>query len=376
MHLPFRFCSRLLSAILLCGTTSTPFAPAQESLPPLTTSRADSIERARTAAAALLPLYDRNTGLFSTTGWWNSANAITALADESRVANDLTVRWLFPDAFHRAPIRFPAFLNEFYDDEGWWALAWLDVYDLTPHTRQAKQYLRTSEVIFDDMTGGWDDTCGGGIWWKKDSHYKNAIANELFLSVAANLALHTHGKQRTRYLDWANREWSWFSHSGMINSEGLINDGLDSSCHNNGKNTWTYNQGVVLGGLVALSLAKRQPDLLITANQIATAALTHLIDPQGVLHDPCEPDCGEDGVQFKGIFNRNLAQLQAVTANPAFVHFLQTNATSLWVHARTPTNRFSTVWTGPPAEANAGAQISALDALVASAGVASSPSHP
>ena len=36
----------------------------------------------------------------------------------------------------------------------------------------------------------------------------------------------------------------------MQNPTGLINDGLQSSdCSNNGKPAYTYNQGVILGGL-------------------------------------------------------------------------------------------------------------------------------
>ncbi len=30
--------------------------------------------------------------------------------------------------------------------------------------------------------------------------------------------------------------------SGMRNSDGLFNDGLDDACNNNGQTTWTYNQ--------------------------------------------------------------------------------------------------------------------------------------
>lgn len=37
-----------------------------------------------------------------------------------------------------------------------------------------------------------------------------------------------------RYLDWANKEWAWFNSSGLINSQNLINDGLLSTCKNNG----------------------------------------------------------------------------------------------------------------------------------------------
>ena len=341
-------------------------AQAPSAAPPSTT-KAEALTRAHAAATTLLTLYNHDTGLFNTTGWWNSANAITALADTSRLTRDKSLRATLRNTFDRAPQGSskpaPNFLNEFYDDEGWWALAWIDAFELT----HDKRYLHTAETIFVDMSGGWDTACGGGIWWKKDRHYKNAIANELFLDVAAKLALHTHGKQRAGYLDWANREWTWFSQSSMINADRLINDGLDSTCHNNGKTTWTYNQGVVLGGLASLSKVSKTPALLDPAKRIATAAIAHLTDPQGILHDPCEPDCGEDGVQFKGIFTRNLAQLQAAAPNPAFTHFLTTNADSVWLAARTSENHFPNVWSSATGPVNAGSQTSALDALNAAA---------
>jgi predicted alpha-1,6-mannanase (GH76 family) len=62
-------------------------------------------------------------------------------------------------------------LNRFYDDEGWWALAWIDAYDWT----QNPDYLNTAQAIFTDMTGGWDDVCGGGIWWSKDRTYTGVV---------------------------------------------------------------------------------------------------------------------------------------------------------------------------------------------------------
>lgn len=160
----------------------------------------------------------------------------------------------------------------------------------------------------------------------KDRNYKNAIANELFLSVAAHLVNRTSGSARSQYLNWSNKEWKWFQASGMRNSNGLINDGLGKDwgqlagpgCTNNGRTTWTYNQGVILGGLVELSAAEHDPALKQTAQKIATAAITLLADANGILHDPCEPKCGADGVQFKGIFIRNLVLLDK--ANPKVLY--------------------------------------------------------
>jgi predicted alpha-1,6-mannanase (GH76 family) len=234
-----------------------------------------------------------------------------------------------------------------------------------------------SESIFADMAAAWDDTCGGGIWWSKDRNYKNAIANELFLSVAAHLANRTSGATRRKYLAWGNEEWKWFQASGMINTTNLINDGLSrsaggnarSGCTNNGRTTWTYNQGVILGGLAELAAADHDPGLKQAAQKIAESAIGQLADANSILHDPCEPKCGVDGVQFKGIFIRNLVLLDKGQHDKFYESFIEKNADALWENARGPNFQLAERWSGPFDSANAASQTSALDALVGAATV-------
>lgn len=335
------------------------------------------LQHAEEAVKTLQSWYDPSIGLYKTTGWWNSGNTITVLVDYARVSGSTEYNPIFANTFvagqktmeDRKPRA--GFINKYLDDEGWWALAWIDAYDLTKN----KDYLAMGESIFADMATEWDETCSGGIWWSKDRKYKNAIANELFLSVAAHLANRTSGSKRKQYLAWGNREWKWFQATGMINPKGLINDGLTisagggaaSSCKNNGKTTWTYNQGVVLGGLAELAAADHDVNLRVAADRIATAAITQLADENGVLHDPCEPKCGADGVQFKGIFIRNLVLLDKVHSNAAYESFVDKNADTLWKSARGPNSQLGERWSGPFESANAASQTSALDALVGAA---------
>jgi predicted alpha-1,6-mannanase (GH76 family) len=168
-------------------------------------------------------------------------------------------------------------------------------------------------------------------------------------------------------LDWAQREWKWFAASGMINSENLVNDGLDATCHNNHRTAWTYNQGVIIGGLTMLSKQSGDPKPLEVAQIIALSAMARLTDLAGVLHDPCEPArCGNDATQFKGVFARNLAVLNAAAPALGFRAFLRTNAESIWKN-RDADGRFGVVWSGPSDVKTAATQVSALDALVAAA---------
>jgi predicted alpha-1,6-mannanase (GH76 family) len=279
------------------------------------------------------------------------------------VLPDFNIETLYPTALASSAASSPnGFLNDYYDDEGWWAHAWIQAYDVTGD----RYYLQTAASIFEDMKNGSTTNCGGGIWWSKANTYVNAIANELYLSAAAHLANRMSNKQY--YLDIALQQWAWFEKSGMINADNAINDGLTSTCTNNGGTVWSYNQGVILGGLVELNIAAPSLSYLTTATNIATAAIHALSDSNNVLHDPCEPNCGADGTQFKGVFMRNLQRLQQAAPNSSLLASIAANAQSIWASDRNGENALSVVWSGPfVAPANASTQSSALDALVAAA---------
>ncbi len=313
--------------------------------------------------------YSQDTGLYALpTDWWNAGNAMTVLSNYERLSGERQYDAVLANTFVEAQKKYANFVNKYYDDDGWWALAWIDAYDVTGETK----YLSMAESIFAEMTGGWDNsTCGGGAWWSKDRRYKNAIANELFLSVAAALANRASGERSQEDRRWAEREWQWFKASGMINAQGLVNDGLNSgnanACINNGRRTWSYNQGVILGGLVELYKADKDRTLLKQAEAIADAAIAHLTNADGVL---AEPVSGKDAPQFKGIFLRNLMTLSKVAPRAQrrrYKLFVERNADSILSRDQGPGGQFGGVWQGPFDSGDATRQTSALDALIAAA---------
>ena len=217
--------------------------PQPEQLPEPEQYRAWASE----AVGALQRWYNPRTGLWKTAGWWNSANALTAVIQHSQRTGERGYRYVIETTFGRAQRVNRGFSNLYYDDDGWWALAWIAAFDLTGEVK----YLDMARALFAGMAAGWDDACGGGLWWTRRKTYKNAIPNELFLLIAGRLHQRT-ASSASGYLHWALREWQWFRASGMIGPAGLVNDGLTADCANNGRTTWTYNQGVVIGGLAVL----------------------------------------------------------------------------------------------------------------------------
>lgn len=309
------------------------------------------------AGASTLQQWYNQNGLWDTTGWWNAANCIEALENAIVAQNGGPYLKVLDQTFRRNSRT--NFLNEYYDDEGWWALAWIRAYDLTGEAR----YLMMAKSIFADMANGWDSHCDGGIWWRKDKRYKNAVANELFLLVAIRLSQRTPiGGGSDNYFEWATREWNWFRNTGMINSQNLINDGLNRSCENNRQTTWTYNQGVILGGLTELYKSTGDTNYLREATAIADAAIATLNNGNGILAELCEPNrCGgADVPQFKGIFIGHLADLYDMTRRPVYHQFLLANARSIWANDRDASNRFGLRWGGPLDSVDAARQSSAM----------------
>jgi len=332
-------------------------------------SPADHRDRAAAAIAVLQRWYSRRTGLWRGTGWWNAASALTAVIRYMDVTGDRAYLGVVDNTFRRAQRRNAGFINSFFDDNGWWALAWVAAYDLTGDDR----YLTAARRIFAHNLSGWDGTCGGGLWWNSDRQYKNAVTNELFLLLAALLRQRVPGRQE--YLDWALRAWQWLDASGLIGPGGLVNDGLTADCASNQGPTWTYNQGVILGGLAALHEITGEPGYLRRAETIADAALRDLTTPAGVLAEPGEDDgCDGDQTQFKGIFVRYLAGLAnqpSLAGRPAYRTFLLANADSVWRNAGNGDGQFGLRWGGPFDQADASRQSSAAEVLIGAAALRS-----
>jgi predicted alpha-1,6-mannanase (GH76 family) len=316
------------------------------------------------AVDTLVGFYDLRSGVWPTTGWWNSANALTALTNYMVLSGDHRYVWVVENTFTKKKLAARGdFINDFTDDTGWWALAWISAYDLTGDAR----YLQTAQRDVDFMWSNHDDVCGGGLWWTVNRKYKNAISNELFVQAAAELA-HRLGEGGQVYLERAVTVWDWFEASGMINEDLLVNDGLDAAtCRNNGDTTWTYNQGVLLGGLVALARGTGDDAYLERARELADASTTsEALHIDGVLTEPCEQSgCDVNGPSFKGIYVRNLGELNRALDDHPYSDYLIDQASTAYENNRTQDNQYGLHWAGPIRNVSGATQQSAVDLLVA-----------
>ncbi|KAA8577054.1 hypothetical protein EYC84_007065 [Monilinia fructicola] len=220
---------------------------------------------AEAAFKQLQTWYNTSSGLWSTTGWWNAANCLTVIGDLAAIDSSVksTVTGVMSNTFTQAqtynlqmtkvvmvnynylsiygndtgalnglalagniPVQASTtvnpqgFLNDFYDDEGWWALGWIQAYDVTGNS----DYLTMAEDIFADMKNATTTPCSNGA--------------RLYLSVSAHLANRATGSDKANYLTIAKNQWNWFKGTGMINSQGTINDGLTNSSNNGLSVNW------------------------------------------------------------------------------------------------------------------------------------------
>lgn len=319
-------------------------------------------ERAAATAEKLLSIENSTNHLWQRAGWWNSANILEALIDYHHLTGKNFAKQL--DVIYNKNInrgKGDFITANAFDDNAWWALAWLKAYDMTQNTR----YLSTAEAIFQDMVKrSWDTVCGGGVRWAYGGMYKNAVTNELFMELAARLALEmTDSVKKATYKEWALKDYAWFEKSGMINDKQMINDGLDHNCHNNRGLCWTYNQGVILGALKDLYLLTSDRSFLEEAKKLAYASMAKNSNNNGILTEPGGTEPGGDKNQFKGIYIRYLAMLNAVLHDNSIKKFINLNADYTWQHARSTDGYFDFNWNGPFNEWSGSAEGSAMDLM-------------
>ena len=314
-----------------------------------------AMARARVAADVLMSSYDPDKAWFPSS-WWNSAVALQTVGDYMQRTGDRRYLGQLNNTFEKDKGVFPAgvlsgdpllgnFTSRAIDDSEWWGLTWVQAYDLTHDPK----YLNMAVTIANYVDGYWDTgTCGGGVWWDGERTYKNAITNGLWIRLTAEL--HNRIPGDTLWLGRSRTAWAWFQGSGMINANGLVNDGLTNACTNNGQNVWSYNQGLAIGAGLELWRATRDPQVLTSVRRLADAAIgPDALVTNGVLTETCDATdqtCDDNGKQFKGIFMRYWTDLVDTTHDRRYAAFLDQQAASIWDDDRDAAGRLGSRWSG------------------------------
>ncbi|PTR33967.1 glycosyl hydrolase family 76 [Luteibacter sp. OK325] len=372
--------STLLAVASLTAMAATfpSTAAEQTQSPPRPTDGPTAMARARVAADVLMSSYEPGKAWFPSS-WWNSAVALQTVGDYMQRTGDRRYLGQLNNTFEKDKGVFPAgvlsgdpllgnFTSRAIDDSEWWGLTWLQAYDLTHDPK----YLNMAVTIANYVDGYWDTgTCGGGVWWDGERTYKNAITNGLWIRLTAEL--HNRIPGDTLWLGRSRTAWTWFQGSGMINANGLVNDGLTNACTNNGQNVWSYNQGLAIGAGLELWRATRDPQVLTSVRRLADAAVgPDALVNNGVLTETCDATdqtCDDNGKQFKGIFMRYWSDLVDTTHDRGYAAFLEQQAASIWDDDRDAAGRLGTRWSGATSDDHPNVfdwrtQASALSALI------------
>jgi hypothetical protein len=92
-----------------------------------------------------------------------------------------------------------------FDDNGWWGLAFVNAYTATGNRRYLSDAQRALAYI---ARAGWDAQGGGGMWWNTEHPYKSGPALSSDTLLAVMLYAKTHSSfalaQAKRFLSWAN----------------------------------------------------------------------------------------------------------------------------------------------------------------------------
>lgn len=222
------------------------------------------------------------------------------------------------------------FINEFYDDMEWNALAMLRAYDATGDVK----YKDAVDLLWTDIKGGWNTTMGGGIAWRKAMpYYKNTPANGPAAILAARLYTRFNDPAD---LDWSKKIYAWLKQTLYNSSSGWVYDGINSDNDGKRNESWkfTYNQGTFIGAAVELFNITNEAgylnDAIKAANfTLSDNTLTNFND--NLLRD----EGGGDGGLFKGVFVRYFTQLIVTDGmlssdKTRYINYLKHNAQTLW----------------------------------------------
>jgi predicted alpha-1,6-mannanase (GH76 family) len=216
-------------------------------------------------------------------------------------------------------------LNFYYDDMEWMALACLRAYNATNDVA----YKDVVDILWSDIKNGWSTDLGGGIWWRKDNGEKGACSNMPAAILAARLYQQFN---RAEDLQWAQQIYTWQKNVLYESSTGLVYNDIKADGNKNTNWKFTYNQGTFIGAALELYKITGSSSYLTDALKATDYTLNSgFLTSNGLLKD----EGGGDGGLFKGVFVRYFTRL-IVEGNlesgkkTTYLNFMINNAQNLW----------------------------------------------
>ena len=161
--------------------------------------------------------------------------------------------------------------DKYYDDNAWLVLGFLEAYDLT----HAPKYLAWAKETHAFVLSGWDDTLGGGLFWKIKHESKNTCVNAPAAVSALNLYATGAAPEQ---LGWGRRLRDWTDRT-LRDTDSLYWDNIkrDGKIE---KTKWTYNAALMIEADTRLAQITHDPQALKAAEKIADSAISTWQDPK------------------------------------------------------------------------------------------------
>ena len=300
--------------------------------------RQDRIDRANTAMESFLNNYyavseDGSTGLIPGGHFWTRAEMFEIAVDAYEQTGDAKYRdlmWQMYSGFLEEHGEDWAY-NEYNDDIMWMTIGCARAYQLTGDSAYKDTAVKHFNMVYDRA---WDETLGGGLFWRTDNQCKNSCINCPAVIAAALLYQIT---EEQVFLDRALQIYQWQINT-LSQENGAVYDNIDLAGN---YNTWcsTYNQGTFIGASHLLYKITGEQSYLDRAVKAADYTMNEMYT-QGVINTE---DSGSDLPGFKGILARWLGKLVVEEDLEQYKDWMLLNAESAW-NNRNVKGLMNTLW--------------------------------
>jgi hypothetical protein len=210
-----------------------------------------------------------------------------------------------------------------FDDNGWWGLAFLQAYRATGIRRYLTDAQRALRYI---AVAGWDPG-SGGIWWNTDHPYKAGEALASATLLATLLYQQTHSSfalaQALRFLEWANT-------SGFSQTDQLY------AASNLSPTPIDYIQAPLIYAQALLCRLRAAPADCTLADYLTATALRRFAEPL------------DFAPQYDAIYLQWMLALYSLDGDPALYALGVENATAAQTGAINGEGLYLLSWEGQP----------------------------